>query len=149
MEKYAGDGKSVDEIYDLLAVRVLVETVTDCYTALGVVHGMWRPLPGSFDDYIGNPKESMYQSLHTTVMALNAQPLEVQIRTYEMHRSAEYRHRGPLALQGGVEARRPLRGAAGLAAPVARLAARDLAAGGDDRGGEDGHLPGPGVRLHA
>jgi GTP diphosphokinase / guanosine-3',5'-bis(diphosphate) 3'-diphosphatase len=90
MEKYAGDGKSVDEIYDLLAVRVLVDTVTDCYTALGVVHGMWRPLPGSFDDYIGNPKESMYQSLHTTVMALNAQPLEVQIKTHEMHRSAEY-----------------------------------------------------------
>ena len=90
MEKYAADGKSVDEIYDLLAVRVLVETVTDCYTALGVVHGMWRPLPGAFDDYIANPKESMYQSLHTTVMAPNAQPLEVQIRTYEMHRAAEY-----------------------------------------------------------
>jgi GTP diphosphokinase / guanosine-3',5'-bis(diphosphate) 3'-diphosphatase len=90
MEKYAADGKSVDEIYDLLAVRVLVETVTDCYTALGVVHGMWRPLPGSFDDYIASPKESMYQSLHTTVMAPNAQPLEVQIRTYEMHRAAEY-----------------------------------------------------------
>ena len=90
MEKYAGDGKSVDEIYDLLAVRVLVDTVTDCYNALGVVHGMWRPLPGSFDDYIANPKESMYQSLHTTVMAVNAQPLEVQIKTYEMHRSAEY-----------------------------------------------------------
>jgi len=81
MEKYAAEGKSVDEIYDLLAVRVLVETVTDCYTALGVVHGLWRPLPGSFDDYIANPKESMYQSLHTTVMALNTQPLEVQIRT--------------------------------------------------------------------
>jgi len=90
IEKYAADGKSVDEIYDLLAVRVLVETVTDCYTALGVVHGLWRPLPGSFDDYIANPKESMYQSLHTTVMALNTQPLEVQIRTYEMHRAAEY-----------------------------------------------------------
>jgi len=90
MEKYAAEGKSVDEIYDLLAVRVLVETVTDCYTALGVVHGLWRPLPGSFDDYIANPKESMYQSLHTTVMALNTQPLEVQIRTYEMHRAAEY-----------------------------------------------------------
>jgi len=90
MEKYAADGKSVDEIYDLLAVRVLVETVTDCYTALGVVHGMWRPLPGAFDDYIANPKESMYQSLHTTVMAPNTQPLEVQIRTYEMHRAAEY-----------------------------------------------------------
>lgn len=90
MEKYAAEGKSVDEIYDLLAVRILVETVTDCYTALGVIHGLWRPLPGSFDDYIANPKESMYQSLHTTVMALNAQPLEVQIRTYEMHRMAEY-----------------------------------------------------------
>jgi len=90
MEKYGADGKSVDEIYDLLAVRVLVETVTDCYTALGAVHGMWRPLPRSFDDYIANPKESMYQSLHTTVMAPNAQPLEVQIRTHEMHRAAEY-----------------------------------------------------------
>ena len=90
IEKYASEGKSVDEIYDLLAVRVLVESVQDCYTALGVVHGMWRPLPGTFDDYIGNPKESMYQSLHSTVMAINAQPLEVQIRTYEMHRTAEY-----------------------------------------------------------
>jgi len=90
MEKYASEGKSVDEIYDLLAVRMLVETVTDCYTALGVVHGMWRPLPGAFDDYIANPKESLYQSLHTTVMAVNAQPLEVQIRTHEMHRTAEF-----------------------------------------------------------
>jgi guanosine-3',5'-bis(diphosphate) 3'-pyrophosphohydrolase len=90
MEKYAGEGRSVDEIYDLLAVRVLVESVTDCYTALGIVHGLWRPLPGAFDDYVANPKESMYQSLHTTVMAMNRQPLEVQIRTYEMHRTSEY-----------------------------------------------------------
>ncbi len=90
IEKYAAEGKSVDEIYDLLAVRILVDTVTDCYTALGVVHGMWRPIPGAFDDYIANPKESMYQALHTTVMALNAQPLEVQIRTHDMHRMAEY-----------------------------------------------------------
>jgi len=90
IEKYAAEGKSVDEIYDLTAVRVLVDTVTDCYTALGVVHGLWRPIPGAFDDYIANPKESMYQSLHTTVLALNGQPLEVQIRTYEMHRTAEY-----------------------------------------------------------
>jgi guanosine-3',5'-bis(diphosphate) 3'-pyrophosphohydrolase len=90
MEKYAADGRSVDEIYDLLAVRILVPTVTDCYTALGVVHGMWRPIPGAFDDYIANPKESMYQSLHTTVMAVNAQPLEVQIRTHDMHQTSEY-----------------------------------------------------------
>jgi GTP pyrophosphokinase len=90
MEKYAADGRSVDEIYDLIAVRVLVETVTDCYTALGVVHGLWRPLPNAFDDYIASPKESMYQALHTTVMALKAQPLEVQIRTHDMHRTAEY-----------------------------------------------------------
>jgi GTP pyrophosphokinase len=90
IEKYAADGRDVDEIYDLMAVRILVETVTDCYTALGIVHGMWRPLPGSFDDYIANPKESMYQSLHTSVMALNTQPLEVQIRTHEMHNTAEF-----------------------------------------------------------
>ena len=90
MEKYAAEGKSVDEIYDLLAVRMLVDTVVYCYTALGAVHALWRPLPGTFDDYIANPKESMYQSLHTTVMALNAQPLEVQIRTHEMHQMSEY-----------------------------------------------------------
>jgi len=90
MEKYADGGKSINEIYDLVAVRILVDTVTDCYNALGVVHQIWRPLPGTFDDYIANPKESMYQSLHTTVMGLGARPLEVQIRTREMHQLAEY-----------------------------------------------------------
>src|SRR3990170_3248001 len=90
IEKYAATSRGSSEIYDLLAVRVLVNTVTDCYSALGVVHGLWRPLPGAFDDYIANPKESMYQALHTTVMSLDTRPLEVQIRTYEMHRSAEY-----------------------------------------------------------
>ncbi|HEU4759807.1 MAG TPA: bifunctional (p)ppGpp synthetase/guanosine-3',5'-bis(diphosphate) 3'-pyrophosphohydrolase [Dehalococcoidia bacterium] len=89
-EKYASEGKSVDEIYDLVAVRVLVETVADCYNALGVAHGLWRPLPGTFDDYIASPKESTYQSLHSTVMGPGGHPLEVQIRTYEMHRMAEY-----------------------------------------------------------
>jgi len=90
IEKYASASRGAGEIYDLLAVRILVDTVTDCYSALGAVHGLWRPLPGTFDDYIASPKESMYQSLHTTVMSLDTRPLEVQIRTYEMHRSAEY-----------------------------------------------------------
>jgi len=90
IDKYATDGRDMDEIYDLLAVRILVADVTNCYMALGIIHGMWRPMPGAFDDYIANPKESMYQSLHTTVMALNAQPLEVQIRTHEMHDAAEF-----------------------------------------------------------
>src|SRR3972149_5167440 len=90
IEKYASASRSANEIYDLLAVRIMVDSVTDCYSALGVVHGLWRPLPGTFDDYIANPKESMYQALHTTVLSLDARPLEVQIRTYEMHRTAEY-----------------------------------------------------------
>jgi GTP pyrophosphokinase len=90
MQKYSEMGKSFNDIYDLLAIRVLVHTLADCYHALGIVHGMWRPLPGLFDDYIANPRENIYQSLHTTVMGPGARPLEVQIRTYEMHRTAEY-----------------------------------------------------------
>jgi GTP diphosphokinase / guanosine-3',5'-bis(diphosphate) 3'-diphosphatase len=90
MLKYAEMGKSFNDIYDLLAIRVLVDSLADCYHALGVVHGVWRPLPGLFDDYIANPRENVYQSLHTTVMGPGARPLEVQIRTYEMHRTAEY-----------------------------------------------------------
>ncbi|MPZ50011.1 MAG: RelA/SpoT family protein [Dehalococcoidia bacterium] len=90
MNKYIEMGKSFNDIYDLLAIRVLVDNVADCYHALGVVHGLWRPLPGLFDDYIANPRENVYQSLHTTVIGPGARPLEVQIRTYEMHRTAEY-----------------------------------------------------------
>jgi GTP pyrophosphokinase len=90
IQKYEAQGKSFSEIYDLLALRVLVDTVSDCYNALGVVHGLWHPMPGQFDDYIGNPKESGYQSLHTTVLCLGARPLEVQIRTFQMHEIAEY-----------------------------------------------------------
>ncbi|MSP22791.1 MAG: bifunctional (p)ppGpp synthetase/guanosine-3',5'-bis(diphosphate) 3'-pyrophosphohydrolase [Dehalococcoidia bacterium] len=90
MRRYAEQDRSFDEIYDLLAVRVLVGSVADCYNALGVVHQTWHPIPGAFDDYIASPKESMYQSLHTSVLGPGAHPFEVQIRTLEMHEVAEY-----------------------------------------------------------
>ncbi len=90
VHRYTEQGRSVDEIYDLLAIRITVNSVADCYNALGVVHGLWRPISGTFDDYVANPKESMYQSLHTSVWCLGARPLEVQIRTHEMHYVAEY-----------------------------------------------------------
>jgi len=90
IEKYAAQGKEFSDIHDLLALRVMVDTVQDCYSALGIVHSLWHPLPDQFDDFIANPKENMYQALHSTVMCLGARPLEVQIRTYRMHRIAEY-----------------------------------------------------------
>ncbi|MCX6013055.1 MAG: bifunctional (p)ppGpp synthetase/guanosine-3',5'-bis(diphosphate) 3'-pyrophosphohydrolase [Chloroflexi bacterium] len=90
IHKYEAEGKEFSDIYDLLAVRILVDEVKDCYNALGIIHSLWRPIPGQFDDYIANPKANMYQSLHTTVMALDGKPLEIQIRTSEMHRIAEY-----------------------------------------------------------
>ena len=90
MEKYAAQNKHFDDIHDLLALRILVGTVPDCYNALGVIHSLWRPLPGEFDDFIANPKPNGYQSLHTAVMCLGTIPLEVQIRTRDMHHIAEY-----------------------------------------------------------
>ncbi len=90
IERYNAIGKDFDDIHDLLALRVLVNTIPECYTALGVIHSMWHPLSDQFNDYIGNPKANGYQSLHTTVMCQGTTPLEIQIRTYQMHRFSEF-----------------------------------------------------------
>ena len=89
-ERYSNQNKEAEEIYDLFAVRIIVEDVKDCYAALGVVHTKWRPLPGQFDDYIANPKDNLYQSLHTAILCEDNAPVEVQIRTKDMHQVAEY-----------------------------------------------------------
>ena len=89
-QKISRSGKSFDEIYDIIAVRILTESVEDCYTILGIIHSLFKPIPGQFDDYIAMPKSNMYRSLHTNVIGPQGEPLEIQIRTQEMHRDAEY-----------------------------------------------------------
>ena len=90
IQRYQDQNMTIGDIYDLFALRVIVNRVNDCYSALGVVHSLWRPLRDQFDDYIANPKDNLYQSIHTAVLCKGAFPVEVQIRTSEMHELAEY-----------------------------------------------------------
>jgi guanosine-3',5'-bis(diphosphate) 3'-pyrophosphohydrolase len=90
ISKYDAEGKKFGDIHDLFALRLLVDSVSDCYKALGVIHTLWRPIPEEFDDFIANPKDNGYKALHTTVMCQGTTPLEIQIRTYDMHRINEY-----------------------------------------------------------